>query len=32
MRRKVVDVVLHYLRDGRLTNCVNQAHLRQPLR
>ncbi len=26
LRRKAVEVVLHYLRDGRLTNCVN-AHL-----
>jgi D-3-phosphoglycerate dehydrogenase/C-terminal binding protein len=26
IRRKAAEVVLHYLRDGRLTNCVN-AHL-----
>lgn len=32
MRRKVVEVVLHYLQDGRLTNCVNDALLRRPLR
>ena len=23
IRRKAAEVVLHYLRDGRLTNCVN---------
>ncbi len=28
MRRKAMEVVLHYLRDGRLTNCVNAPLLR----
>jgi D-3-phosphoglycerate dehydrogenase/C-terminal binding protein len=28
IRRKTVEVVLHYLRDGRLTNCVNAEFLR----
>lgn len=32
MRRKALEVVLHYLRDGRLTNCVNAAVLKAPLR
>ena len=27
MRRKAFEVVLHYLRDGRLTNCVNREFL-----
>jgi lactate dehydrogenase-like 2-hydroxyacid dehydrogenase len=30
IRRKTVEVVLHYLRDGRLTNCVNTEFLRRP--
>lgn len=29
IRRKTVEVVLHYLRDGRLTNCVNAQYLRK---
>jgi lactate dehydrogenase-like 2-hydroxyacid dehydrogenase len=29
IRRKTVEVVLHYLRDGRLTNCVNGEFLRR---
>ena len=29
IRRKTVEVVLHYLRDGRLTNCVNARYLRK---
>ena len=29
IRRKTVEVVLHYLRDGRLTNCVNSEFLRR---
>ncbi len=29
MRRKAMEVVLHYLRDGRLTNCCNSAVLRR---
>ncbi|MBV8911525.1 MAG: C-terminal binding protein [Acetobacteraceae bacterium] len=32
MRRKAVGVVRDYLCDGRLSNCVNSAHLRRPLR
>jgi len=31
IRRKTVEVVLHYLRDGRLTNCVNSEFLRRGL-
>jgi D-3-phosphoglycerate dehydrogenase/C-terminal binding protein len=29
IRRKAAEVVLHYLRDGRLTNCVNLAQIRR---
>jgi len=29
IRRKTVEVVLHYLRDGRLTNCVNAEFMRR---
>jgi D-3-phosphoglycerate dehydrogenase/C-terminal binding protein len=29
IRRKAAEVVLYYLRDGRLTNCVNAAMLRK---
>ena len=32
MRRKAMEVVLYYLRDGRLTNCVNLVYLREPRR
>jgi D-3-phosphoglycerate dehydrogenase/C-terminal binding protein len=28
MRRKTVEVIVHYLRDARLTNCVNTEYLR----
>jgi lactate dehydrogenase-like 2-hydroxyacid dehydrogenase len=31
IRRKTVEVVLHYLRDGRLTNCVNGQYLRKAM-
>ena len=30
LRRKSIEVVLAYLRDGRLTNCVNGAYLAAP--
>jgi phosphoglycerate dehydrogenase-like enzyme len=30
LRRKSVEVVVAYLRDGRLTNCVNREFLRTP--
>jgi len=29
IRRKAAECVLHYLRDGRLTNCVNRDELRR---
>ncbi len=32
MRRKAIEVVLDYLRDGTLNNCVNTAKLREPRR
>ena len=32
MRRKSLEVVLHYLRDGRLTNCINAGVLHETRR